>query len=529
MKKFLLFVFVMLCFCVQRAEAIEVVRQKNAATYIVFPIIDADGDVVSSAAGLDSEIDTFGDGSAPDGFTDCTNEATEIGATGCYYLSLTAAEMNVDYVVVQVYSSTSGAKEQWILIRTMEDDPLNLATTDDGGTINVASGVVEANVEQIADDAVTDNADGVLEVNVAKWDDTAVSDTDGVPDVNVIEWDDAAITDADANPNTDVTTIGAGLITATVMATDSITSDELAATATAEIQAELEANGASILDTISDKLPTNYIMGSAVQTDKDDDIDAILVDTSTTLDDYIDTEVAAILADTGTDGVQVVGMKAAALADFFDTDSGTVYGSAVAGSVVKETADNAGSDWTANEKTELKTVLGITNTGTPDDTPSDGALFVVQGATFDTSTDSLEAIRNRGDAAWTGSGTSTSIRVDYQIPGISLGDTKSTRIALYITDAADDLPTTGEITPGTISIDRCARFGTVWTSIVSDAAMLEKAGMIYYDEVFDNTTGYRPGDVIRFTFKSQKVTISGNDHEISNSDGREFYRYIPRL
>lgn len=34
------------------------------------------------------------------------------------------------------------------------------------------------------------------------------------------------------------------------------------------------------IDTIWDKLPTNYIMGSSVQTDKDDEIDAILADTS---------------------------------------------------------------------------------------------------------------------------------------------------------------------------------------------------------------------------------------------------------
>ena len=53
-------------------------------------------------------------------------------------------------------------------------------------------------------------------------------------------------------------------------------SDEIDAVPTAaEIQAEMEENGASVLDTISDKLPTNYIMGSSVQTDKDDEIDAI--------------------------------------------------------------------------------------------------------------------------------------------------------------------------------------------------------------------------------------------------------------
>ena len=40
--------------------------------------------------------------------------------------------------------------------------------------------------------------------------------------------------------------------------------------------------------------------------------------------------------------VSVSAIVAAALADLFDTDSGTVYASAVAGSVVKEIADNAG-------------------------------------------------------------------------------------------------------------------------------------------------------------------------------------------
>jgi len=61
-----------------------------------------------------------------------------------------------------------------------------------------------------------------------------------------------------------------------------------------------------------------------------------------------------------------------------------------------------GSDnWTDNEVAEIKTVLGVTGTGTPDSTPSDGALYALQGSTFNTSTDSNEAIRDRGDAAWT--------------------------------------------------------------------------------------------------------------------------------
>jgi len=133
----------------------EVVRQKNVASYIVFPIVDADGDAVTGAASLDSEIDAWADGSAPDGFTDCTNEATEIGSTGMYYLSLTNTELNVDYAIVQVKTATAGAKTQVILIRTMVGDPLNMAVTDDGTAINVASGIVEAQVKSIDANAIT--------------------------------------------------------------------------------------------------------------------------------------------------------------------------------------------------------------------------------------------------------------------------------------------------------------------------------------------------------------------------------------
>ena len=75
--------------------------------YVVeFPILDADGDLVSGAAGLDSEVSLNGDT-----YADCTNEATEIASSsGMYYLSLTAAEQTADAVGVIVKTSTTGAK-----------------------------------------------------------------------------------------------------------------------------------------------------------------------------------------------------------------------------------------------------------------------------------------------------------------------------------------------------------------------------------------------------------------------------------
>ena len=73
---------------------------------IEFPILDADGDLVTGAADLDSEKSLNGDT-----FADCTNEATEIAtSSGIYYLLLTAAEMTADVVAVIVKTSSSGAK-----------------------------------------------------------------------------------------------------------------------------------------------------------------------------------------------------------------------------------------------------------------------------------------------------------------------------------------------------------------------------------------------------------------------------------
>ena len=103
----------------------EILRQKNVATYITFPLVDADGDFVTGCTGLDSNIDQWSDGGAPDGFGTCNQEASEIGGSGVYSLSLIQAEMNNDYIVITIASNE--AKTQMILIRTMIGDPLNIS------------------------------------------------------------------------------------------------------------------------------------------------------------------------------------------------------------------------------------------------------------------------------------------------------------------------------------------------------------------------------------------------------------------
>lgn len=157
-------------------------------------------------------------------------------------------------------------------------------------------------------------------------------------------------------------------------------------------------------------------------------------------------------------------------------------------------------------------------------------LTDVKGGTFNGSTDSLEAIRDRGDAAWItggGGGITDMIHIHPIIPqSIDLADTVTWRFGLFLTNMLDDLPSTAEITPGTITIERKSYGGTSWTTVVNAEACSEAAGMIYYDEVFDSSSGYRPGDSIRATFKSQKVTVAANDYEIAGTDGWPFHTYI---
>ncbi len=112
---------------------------------------------------------------------------------------------------------------------------------------------------------------------------------------------------------------------------------------------------------------------------------------------------------------------------------------------------------------------------------------------------------------------------------IAVADTATVRLALHVVDANGDLPSAADITPGTISIDRKARGATTWTSVVSDAACSAEDGRVYYDEVFDSASGYAEGDVIRISFREQKVTIDGTDYEVHSGNGGMYWSYIPKV
>lgn len=101
---------------------------KNTAFRAYVWMRDNDGDLVSGAAALDSEVSI--DGGA---FTDCTNEATDEGQ-GQYSIDLTASEMNGDHVGYILKTTTTDAKSPTADFYPQEADDIKVSVTHWAGT-----------------------------------------------------------------------------------------------------------------------------------------------------------------------------------------------------------------------------------------------------------------------------------------------------------------------------------------------------------------------------------------------------------
>lgn len=136
------------------------VPRKNTAFRVTFPILDADGDPVTAAATLDSEVSI--DGGT---FADVTAEATEIATgSGVYFLDLTAAEMNGDTVAIIVKTSTVGAKTTVIVLYPEDAGDYRASVVSGGITAaSFAAGAIDAaaigtgaiDADALAADAIT--------------------------------------------------------------------------------------------------------------------------------------------------------------------------------------------------------------------------------------------------------------------------------------------------------------------------------------------------------------------------------------
>lgn len=201
---------------------------KNQAYRVTFPIFDADGDLVTGATGLDSEVSK--DGGT---FADCTNEATEIAtSSGMYFLDLTSTEMNADTVAVIVKTSSSGAKTTPLVIYPQEGADLKVSVTHWNGTAVASPHTAGYPIVTVKDGTGTGEIDttsgGVLVAALANNSITAASIASDA--ITAAKIADGAI---------DAATFAAGAIDASAIATDAIGSAEISAAAVTKIQSGL--------------------------------------------------------------------------------------------------------------------------------------------------------------------------------------------------------------------------------------------------------------------------------------------------
>lgn len=149
-----------------------------------------------------------------------------------------------------------------------------------------------------------------------------------------------------------VGSVAAGGITAASFAANAITAAKLDPDVTTELQAGLATAAAlAVVDGIVDDILLDTAeIGAAgaglTNINLPDQTMNITGNITGNLSGSVGSVTGAVGSVTGNVGGNVTGtiggLTAAALKDFFDTDSATTYASAVAGSVVKEIADNAG-------------------------------------------------------------------------------------------------------------------------------------------------------------------------------------------
>lgn len=311
------------------------IPRKNVAYRVTFPILDADGDLVTGATGLDSEVSI--DGGA---FADCTNEATEIAtSSGMYYLDLTSGEMNGDTVAVIIKTSSAGAKTTPMVFYPEEA--------------------------------------GDVRADVVQWLGTAPSTPTvaGVPNVNVKTWND-------------LTTVALPLVPTTAGRT-----------------LDVSAGGEAGIDWANVGTPGSTVNLSATTTNLVNTVTTYTGNTPQTGDSYA-------IVNSGVHGNAAI--------------KGYVDDIGVAGAGLTAVPWNAA--WDAEVQSEVDDALvaqrldELLNADSDLDglaPPTVGSVFhelmtkTAGSFTFDQTTDSLEAIRDRGDAAWiTATGFSTHSAAD---------------------------------------------------------------------------------------------------------------------
>lgn len=331
----------------------NITAKRNTAATIQFELRDAEGAtpglvLEAAAVCVAGDAKVVIDGAVAANATNCFVDET----LGSYSIALTAAQLAGKITTVVLVDQT--ATKVWV------DKVLNVYTYGDASAFHIPPVV----------DVTKWNGTAVATPDTAGYPVVTIKDGTGVGEIDTLSG--SVVTTNTVTTLTNLPAITANWLTATGIATGAITSTKFAASA---INAAAIATGAitslkfaagAITATVlaTDAIGAAQIASGAIVKGVEitgfNDLSAVQVnaEADTALADY-DAPTKAEL-DTAVANVSVDSIQATALADLFDTNSGTTYASAVAGSVVKEIADNAGG----SSLTVQQIVDGVLNEAT---------------------------------------------------------------------------------------------------------------------------------------------------------------------
>lgn len=385
----------------------------NARFRLVVPLLDADGDLVSPSS-PDSEV------SQDQGtFADCTNEATEIAtSSGMVYLDLTAGEMDTKCSTVIIKST--GAKTTPIVLYPVRLPVIRTGTAQAGAasTITLDSGASAINdyytgcYVNITNNSPS-NAQGQARRIVGYVGSTKVATVEGTYGTNpssastfevlaTAEWvqrlgDINAISGAAVSTSTAQLGVNAVNLGGTAQTGRDIGASVLLSSGTGTGQVSLSSGTVTLTD---GSLTAAKIGADAITAAK------VAADVTTELQAGLATA-ASIAALNNLSAAQVNAEVDTALADYdaptnAEMVARTLAAASYATAANQTTILNRLGAWTGSARnTILGAIQALFRKDSDASVPSDVNADLGSGAgAADNTTDSLQAIRDRGDAAW---------------------------------------------------------------------------------------------------------------------------------
>jgi len=144
----------------------EVQRQKNVAAYFVIPMIDKSSPESYKTGESVTDTAYYNDGSGVWTSLPITDIFSEIGSTGLYEITLTAAEMNHDQIIIKLTATNS--QDNSIIVNTLTNTVIdNIANKvwDEARTSHTTSGSFGETVGLLPSTTI----DGKSHTDTLKW------------------------------------------------------------------------------------------------------------------------------------------------------------------------------------------------------------------------------------------------------------------------------------------------------------------------------------------------------------------------